>query len=112
MDGYLGIDVSKGRLDVLLVRGEKREGQQFTNTTTGYGKLVDWLSRRLKAEQVQRLCGIERTMCLDVLETLVNAKFLCMKADGQYARLTQGRVPPVRSAKAVLRTDTRSTKAS
>lgn len=52
MDGYLGIDVSKGRLDVLLVRGEKREGQQFTNTATGYGKLDGWLSRRLKVEQV------------------------------------------------------------
>src|SRR5256885_6525693 len=52
MDGHVGIDVSKGRLDVLLVRGEKREGQQFTNTATGYGKLAGWLSRRVKAEQV------------------------------------------------------------
>lgn len=53
MDGYVGIDVSKGRLDVLLVRDEKREGQQFTNTPTGFGKLHQWLSRRLKVEQVQ-----------------------------------------------------------
>lgn len=52
MDGYVGIDVSKERLDVLLVQGEKREGQHFTNTATGHAKLHGWLSRRLKAEQV------------------------------------------------------------
>lgn len=53
MDGYVGLDVSKARLDVLLVRGEQREGQHFTNTPTGFAKLHQWLSRRLKAEQVQ-----------------------------------------------------------
>jgi transposase len=52
MDGYVGIDVSKDRLDVLLVRGEKREGQHFTNTPTGDAKLHGWLSRRLKASAV------------------------------------------------------------
>lgn len=52
MQGYVGIDVSKERLDVLLVREEKREGQQFTNTPTGYAKLEQWLSRRLRASQV------------------------------------------------------------
>lgn len=56
--GYVGIDVSKERLDVLLLRvGEaeeksQQEGQQFTNTPTGYGKLQTWLNRRLKAEQL------------------------------------------------------------
>jgi transposase len=52
MDGYVGIDVSKERLDVLLIRGERREGQHFTNTPTGFGKLQGWLSRRLKVSQV------------------------------------------------------------
>lgn len=52
MDGYVGIDVSKERLDVVLVRAERQEGQHFTNTATGYAKLHGWLSRRLKAEQV------------------------------------------------------------
>jgi transposase len=52
MDGYVGIDVSKGQLDVLLARGEKREGQQFTNSKTGWGKLHSWLGRRLAASQV------------------------------------------------------------
>ena len=45
---------------------------------------------RLKAEQVQRLCGIERTMCQIVLDTLVETNFLCMKSDGAYARLMDG----------------------
>jgi hypothetical protein len=31
---------------------------------------------RLTAEQVQRLCGIERMMCQSVLDALVNAGFL------------------------------------
>lgn len=37
---------------MLLVRGEKREGQQFTNTAAGHEKLHGWLKRRLKVEQV------------------------------------------------------------
>ena len=45
---------------------------------------------RLTAEQVQRLCGIERMMCQSVLDALVDAKFLCMKPDGSYTRVTDG----------------------
>ena len=68
---------------------------------------------RLKPEQVQRLCGIERTMCQLVLASLLESKFLCVKSDGHYARLTDGTIhrrphPP----KADLRTDTPSKKAS
>ena len=46
---------------------------------------------RLKPEQVQRLCGVERTICQLVLESLVDAKFLCVSPDGHYARLTTDR---------------------
>ena len=42
---------------------------------------------RLKAEQVQRLCGVEATICQVVLNELVDARFLCLKEDGHYARL-------------------------
>jgi hypothetical protein len=45
---------------------------------------------RLKPEQVQRLCGIERTMCQLVLDSLLTSKFLCAKPDGTYARVTDG----------------------
>ena len=68
---------------------------------------------RLTCEQVQRLCGIERVMCQSVLNSLVDGKFLCVKADGKYARSTEGKIatgPPV--AKASLRQERRAKKAS
>jgi hypothetical protein len=43
---------------------------------------------RLTLEQVQRLCGVDRAVCKSVLDSLVEAKFLCLKADGTYARLS------------------------
>ena len=41
---------------------------------------------RLRLEQVQRLCGVERAVCKHVLDTLVDGEFLCVKPDGAYAR--------------------------
>ena len=49
---------------------------------------------RLRAEQVQRLCGIEQRVCRLVLDTLVNAQFLSVNPDGQYGRSTDGQAPP------------------
>ena len=65
---------------------------------------------RLKSDQVQRLCGVERTICQMVLDLLVDEEFLCAKLDGHYARLTTGhhRHP----AKADLGTDKHAKKAS
>lgn len=45
---------------------------------------------RLTLEQTQRLCGVERALCQIVLDALVNEQFLCVKADGAYARVTDG----------------------
>ena len=45
---------------------------------------------RLKAEQVQRLCAIEQSVCQKVLDTLVDGKFLYMRADGRYGRVLDG----------------------
>jgi hypothetical protein len=53
---------------------------------------------RLKADQVARLCGIERMVCEIVLDTLLDTKFLCVKSDGHYARLTEGRCSHHQSA--------------
>lgn len=47
---------------------------------------------RLTADQVHRLCGVERKTCRAVLDALVDERFLCAKADGTYARLTEGDV--------------------
>jgi len=58
---------------------------------------------RLTLEQAQRLCGVERMLCKTVLEALVEAKFLCVKPNGMYARAIDGQdVPRSRSAKADL----------
>ena len=45
---------------------------------------------RLKADQVQRLCGVERELCKNVLDALVDREFLRLKLDGTYARLIDG----------------------
>jgi hypothetical protein len=67
---------------------------------------------RLKAEQVERLCGIEPKVCEIVLGTLLDTRFLCLKADGHYARLTEGRCSHHQSARADFRTEARPRKAS
>ena len=45
---------------------------------------------RLTKEQINRFCGIE-SGCSEVLETLVREHFLCVKPDGRYARVSDGR---------------------
>src|SRR6202030_325994 len=68
---------------------------------------------RLTSEQVQRLCGIERKVCQSVLDALVDAKFLCVKSDGSYTRVTSGEIlVGPRSAKPALGPGKRSVKAS
>ena len=67
---------------------------------------------QLKSEQVQRLCGVEQTVCQLVLDTLVDEKFLCVTDGGAYARLSDGvDHPHPQPAKAALRAD-RSRKTS
>jgi len=67
---------------------------------------------RLKAEQLQRLCGTEQTVCQLVLDSLVDEQFLCVRSDGHYARLTDGEMSPRYPAKADLRPEPRLLKAS
>jgi len=52
----------------------------------------------LKPEQVRRLYGMDQGPCQTVLDSLVDAKFLCVCADGRYARVTDGEVSRHRSA--------------
>jgi hypothetical protein len=56
----------------------------------------------LRPEQVQRLCGVDRTLCQAVLETLVETGFLSMRSDGAYARYTNSEISRARPAKASL----------
>jgi hypothetical protein len=57
---------------------------------------------RLTFEQAQRLCGVDRTLCKAVFDALVADKFLCVKSDGAYARLTEGDVSRARPAQVGL----------
>ena len=57
----------------------------------------------LTPEQMQRLCGVERALCQAVLDSLVDAKFLCLKANGTCARMTDGETTRPRAPKASLK---------
>jgi hypothetical protein len=67
---------------------------------------------RLTLEQAQRLCGLERALCMMVLDALVDDKFLCMKPDGVYARVSDVEMSRPRAAKADLRLEQSVAKAS
>ena len=56
---------------------------------------------RLTAAQVHRFCGLEANACALALDELVEENFLFKKADGTYARTTDG-FPRRRPAKADL----------
>jgi hypothetical protein len=45
---------------------------------------------RLKSEQVQHLCGVERTISQMMLDVLVDEEFLSVTFDGHYQRITTG----------------------
>ena len=67
---------------------------------------------RLTLEQAHRFCGVERALCKMVLDALVDDKFLCVRSDGAYSRLTDGEMSRPRAAKADLRPDRSVAKAS
>ena len=72
------------------------------------GEYLEMPGLRLSLEQAQRLCGVERNLCQTVLDALVEAKFLCVKPYGTYARAVDGRdFPRPRSAKEDLGAGTR-----
>jgi hypothetical protein len=66
----------------------------------------------LTTEQLERLCGIDHTMCDLVLKALIDRKFLALRSDGRYARPTAGESLRPRPARADLSANARSRKAS
>ena len=66
----------------------------------------------LTPEQMQRLCGVEPTLCRLVLDSLVDAKFLCLKSNGTYARVTDGETSRPHAVKAGLQPNQRTRRAS
>ena len=66
---------------------------------------------RLTAEQVHRLCGVERAACASALDALVEERFLCAKPDGTYMRTSDGHARR-RPAKAAVAPSPSTRKAS
>jgi len=77
----------------------------MTNNTLGRlrAEYLEMPGLRLTLEQAQRLCGVERSLCKKLLDALVDAKFLCIKADGAYARASEGELPALSAPKAGIR---------
>jgi hypothetical protein len=72
--------------------------QAFDRTRADY---LEMPGMRLRAMQVQRLSGVDISVCRLVLDDLVRAQFLYVGHDGSYSRLAEER-PRSRVAKAGL----------
>jgi hypothetical protein len=69
-----------------------------------YSEFFEMPGLRLTCQQAQRLWGLDEQTCSDLLEVLVDARFLYQPRQGMYMRLADGRSdwPPPRMAKAGL----------
>ena len=56
----------------------------------------------LRPEQVQRLCGVDRALCVNVLDALVESGFLSLRPDGAYGRFRNPYIARTRPAKVVF----------
>jgi hypothetical protein len=73
-----------------------------------YAEFLEMPGLRLTCQQAQRLWGLDASACLQLLEFLVDAKFLCRPGHGMYTRLTDGDVarPRPRMVEAQIDDDT------
>jgi hypothetical protein len=70
-----------------------------------YGEFLEMPGLRLTCQQAQRLWGLDESACLELLQFLVDAKFLYRPGHGMYTRLTDGRAHVPRMAKAEIDKD-------
>jgi transposase len=65
MNGYLGIDVSKGYADFALLRSDKKQLEevfQLDDTRMGHGSLKEQLCRLMRTHGLEKVyCGVEST---------------------------------------------------
>src|SRR5215831_3765120 len=54
------------------------------------GEYLEMPGLQLTVAQAHRLCGIEPSLCKTVLDALVDARFLSLKTNGAYVRVTEG----------------------
>jgi DNA-binding GntR family transcriptional regulator len=55
---------------------------------------------RLTSEQVERLTGVDRSICQSVLDDLVRSRFLCIVANGRYRRMSDTAAEPTSTSTA------------
>jgi hypothetical protein len=72
-------------------------GQAFDRIRAEY---VEMPGMRLTPKQVQRLSGVETSVCRAVLDDLVRAGFLRQRTDGSYARSADGTSRPATDGRA------------
>jgi hypothetical protein len=70
-----------------------------------YGEFLEMPGLRLTCRQAQRLWGLDESACLELLEFLVDSKFLCRPGHGMYTRLTDGHVAHTRPRMAKAQID-------
>jgi hypothetical protein len=70
-----------------------------------HAEFLEMPGLRLTCQQGQRLWGLDESACLQVLEFLVDAKFLHRAEHGMYTRLTDGYSARPRSRLAKARID-------
>ena len=58
-----------------------------------YGEFLEMPGMRLTLSQAQRLWGLDERTCQVLLEYLVDTKFLCRSAHGNYGRSSDGAEP-------------------
>lgn len=58
-----------------------------------YGEFLEMPGMRLTLSQAQRLWGLDEGTCQVLLEYLVETKFLCRSAHGNYGRSSDGPAP-------------------
>jgi hypothetical protein len=59
----------------------------------------------MRCQQAQRLWGIDESACLQLLEFLVDAKFLCRPGHGMYTRASDGPAAHMRPRMAKAQVD-------
>jgi len=68
------------------------------------GEYLEMPGLRLTLPQAQRLWGLDAQTCTQLLQSLIDQQFLCVKHDGTYARMTDSpdRAHALRMARANL----------
>ena len=70
------------------------------------GEFIEMPGMRLTLSQAQRLWGLDERTCQVLLEYLVDTKFLCRSAHGNYGRTSDGPAPLPRARMAKAGIDT------